>query len=96
MVRSDPLLAIQQSIDLREAVVPASEPNDLIPPRPDDNVGGNAGKRFVRSLERSIRRAEYSPSMAITVRVPKPGVSTRPAAVMSLRTSASITQSSPS
>ncbi len=84
MVQSDPFLTIQQSIDLRKAVVPASEPNDLIPPRPDDKVGGNVGKRFVRSLERSIKRAEYAPSPAILVRVPKSGVSTRPAAVMSL------------
>jgi len=71
-------------IDLRGSLAPASERNDLLPPRPDDNVGGNVGRRFLDRLIRAVDQGRYAPVPAAFVSVPKPGFTSRPAAVLML------------
>lgn len=58
--------------------------NDLLPPRPDDKVGGQVGNRFVEALKHSLTIGEYEPAHAVIVPVVKPRYSTRPAALLNL------------
>ncbi|HEY2701449.1 MAG TPA: RNA-directed DNA polymerase [Pseudonocardiaceae bacterium] len=84
MGRYDEFKAIANVIDLDAACVPASRRNDLLPPRVEDNVGGQVGKAFVEPIVRSIDRGEYDPSPAHVIAVPKPNNSTRSAALLTL------------
>lgn len=80
----NPYQSIIDTLDLRAAITEASESNDLIPPRPEDKVGGELGTRFLESLRRDLERGAYDPQPAYTVAVPKSTVATRPAALLSL------------
>jgi hypothetical protein len=71
-------------LNISSALQKASIPNDLIPIRSDDKVGGELGKRFVEHLMRQIAEEGYAPSPASFVSVPKPGFTSRPAAVLTL------------
>lgn len=80
----NPYQSIVDTLDLRAAITEASESNDLIPPRPEDRVGGELGTRFLESLRRDLERGAYDPQPAYTVAVPESSVATRPAALLSL------------
>lgn len=71
-------------LDLEGALKSASTPNDLLPPREDDKVSGELGKRFVEYLREQLSNARYSPDPAAFIQVPKPGFTSRPAALLSL------------
>lgn len=71
-------------LDLKTAVKAASISNDLLPPREDDKVSGELGKRFVAHLHRQLQSDSYTPQPAEFIRVPKPGFSSRPAALLTL------------
>jgi hypothetical protein len=62
----------------------AAESNDLLPPRHDDRVSGEVGKRFVEHLRKQIADGKYEPDRACFVQVPKPGLTSRPAALLTL------------
>lgn len=71
-------------LDFNEAISNASVPNDLLPSRLEDKVGGELGKEFITHLNKLIEDEKYSPSPASFVHVPKPGFTTRPAALLTL------------
>jgi len=70
-------------LELKAALL-ASSTNDLLPPRDEDDVGGEVGRRFLESLDRSLSRGDYEPDRIEIIQVPKPGFTTRPAALLSL------------
>ena len=74
---------ITERLNIREAVTKASERNDLIPPRLEDKVSGELGKRFSEQLTRELERGVYDPIPAFSVAVPKSRLITRPAALLS-------------
>lgn len=74
---------VVEQIDLADALARVSA-NDLLPPRPDDKIGGAVGERFVRAIEYSLTSGRYEPEPAVSVPVTKPKFSTRPAALMNL------------
>lgn len=61
-----------------------AESNDMLPPREDDKVSGELGKRFVEHLKKRIDEDLYEPDPASFVQVPKPGFTSRPAALLTL------------
>ena len=69
---------------IEAAVVAASQRNNLLPPRPDDGVGGQVGKRFSAALSRALKDGRYEPTRAQFVAVPKNVNATRPAALLTL------------
>lgn len=71
-------------LDLESAVRRGSERNDLLPPRPEDDVLGEVGKRFSETLRTRLERGRYDPTPAQVLLVPKPGNTTRPAAMLTL------------
>ena len=71
-------------IGLEEATMRAARTSDMLPARPDDGVAGSVGKRFSESIGREVADGLYRPSRAHFVSVPKPGFTTRPAAVVRL------------
>lgn len=77
------LSELASSLDLNSALK-KSEPNDLLPPREDDKVRGEVGKRFVEHLTKQIEEDRYEPDQASFVQVPKPGFTSRPAALLTL------------
>ncbi|MFQ2874269.1 reverse transcriptase domain-containing protein [Mycobacterium sp. MS3] len=89
MARSNPpggmdsYSAVADKLKIDQALS-ALQPNDLLPPRPDDKVGGAVGERFVRAIEHSLISGRYEPETAVTVPVTKPKYATRPAALMNL------------
>ena len=58
--------------------------NDLLPPRQDDKVVGEVGNRFVEHLKKQVADGRYEPDRASFVQVPKPGLTSRPAALLTL------------
>ena len=80
---SNPYQRIAEKLNIREAVTEASKRNDLIPPRPEDKVSGELGKRFSEHLIRELERGDYDPMPAFSVAVPKSRLITRPAALLS-------------
>lgn len=78
------LKELQEKLDFQSVISNASIPNDLLPSRYEDKVGGELGKEFVAHLERIINEERYSPAEASFVHVPKPGFTTRPAALLTL------------
>ena len=75
---------IADQVDLKKAVRGGSAPNDLLPPRHEDNVVGEVGKNFSAALLASIKRGTYDPTPADFVNGPKQGITTRPAALLTL------------
>jgi hypothetical protein len=75
---------IYEQLDLKHAVRQGSQRNDLLPPRYEDSVLGEVGNRFSESLQSKLERGKYEPTPAATVHVPKPGNTTRPAALLTL------------
>lgn len=71
-------------LDLEGAISNASRPNDLLPSRLEDKVGGELGKEFVAHLVKIINEGRYSATEASFIHVPKPGFTTRPAALLTL------------
>lgn len=78
------LREIATDLDLKEAVRRASRSSNLLPPRPDDEVGGEVGKRFSETLLFKIQKATYEPERAHFVQVLKRESGTRPAALLTL------------
>lgn len=78
------LKELQDKLNFSGAISKASIPNDLLPSRLEDKVGGELGKEFVAHLERLINEERYSPATASFIQVPKPGFTTRPAALLTL------------
>lgn len=79
-----PFQRIVDHIDLKSALMRGTESNDLLPPRPEDRVGGEVGNRFIEALKRSLERGFYDPTPAYFVQVPKSSHATRPAALLNL------------
>jgi hypothetical protein len=75
---------IVDKVDLKAALTRGSDSNDLLPPRPEDDVGGEVGNRFIETLKRNIERGKYDPTPAYFVQVPKSSNATRPAALLNL------------
>jgi hypothetical protein len=80
----DAFQAIADEMDLESAVRRGSERNDLLPPRLEDGVLGEVGKRFSEGLKTRVERGRYDPIPAETILVPKPGNTTRPASLLTL------------
>lgn len=78
-----PYQQIADGLDFK-AAVRSIEPSDLLPPRPEDKVAGQLGKRFTEGLQRRVEMGSYDPYPAYIVAAPKPSVATRPAALLSL------------
>lgn len=81
---SDFFSAALPRLDLQAAAAALGR-NDLLPPRLEDAVGGEVGKRFTEALAAEIASGRYAPTRAVIVPVPKPGLTTRPAALVTLR-----------
>ena len=77
-----PYQRIARRLSIDEALASAAERNDLVPPRLEDKVSGELGKRFLEALRRRIERARYDPKPAYFVAVPKNGYTTRLAAIL--------------
>ncbi len=75
---------IASLLDLPRAQAQAAVSNDLLPPREDDRVTGELGKRFVAHLTKVLDEGSYEPDPASFVQVPKPGFTSRPAALLTL------------
>lgn len=75
---------IFSALDIEAAVGDAARRNDLIPPRVEDKVSGELGRRFFERLARDLERGLYDPQPAYFVAVPKNSLITRPAAILSL------------
>ena len=75
---------IAHRLAVEDALQNAAERNDLVPPRLEDKVSGELGKRFSERLKREIQRGSYDPQRAYFVAVPKNGYTTRMAAVLTL------------
>jgi hypothetical protein len=76
---------IAGELDLVAATRSGSKRNDLLPPRHEDSVAGETGKRFSEGLKTRLERGRYDPSPAVFVHVPKHGsMATRPAALLTL------------
>ncbi len=56
----------------------------MLPPRHEDGVVGELGKRFSEGLRGRLERGRYDPSPAVFIYVPKPGNTTRPGALLTL------------
>src|SRR5688572_28293849 len=77
-------LELLKTLDLEGALAQAAARNDLLPPREDDKVSGELGKRFLTYLHERLSSGRYDPQPAQFVRVPKAGFTSRPAALLSL------------
>lgn len=75
---------IAAKLDLHAALGAASKRNDLLPPREEDRVAGQLAARFVEYLHKQVQDGTYSPVGAAIVQVPKPGFTSRPAALLTL------------
>lgn len=78
------LQAISSRLDFTAALKEAAKPNDLLTPRIEDKVSGEVGKRFTEDLKRRVELGQYRPTPSYFVAVPKPGATTRPAALLTL------------
>lgn len=70
---------------LLEALKSVERSNDMLPPREDDKVAGRIAARFVEGVLARIAAGRYSCAPATFVLVPKRVLTTRPAAVATLR-----------
>ncbi|WP_419948271.1 RNA-directed DNA polymerase [Candidatus Palauibacter sp.] len=80
----NPYQQIVSSLDLRAALKIASRPSDLLPPRHEDKVTGEVGKRFTEHLAHNLGTSQYDPELAPVIPVPKSSLTTRPARVLTL------------
>lgn len=80
--RRTPYTTVHDQLDLRAALAPGLERNDLLPPRPDDRAGGEVAERFVLALDQLVVSGRYEPDLAVFVPVPKPSYASRPAALL--------------
>ena len=71
--------------ELRAALERVEHANDMLPPREDDKVAGRIAPGFVEGLIARISSGNYRCSKADFVPVPKRALTTRPAAVCTLR-----------
>jgi hypothetical protein len=78
------LQEVAGELDLERALKSASRGSSLLPPRPDQGVGGEVARRFHEALRHRLESGGYSPEPGYVVAVPKPGHTTRPAAVLTL------------
>jgi len=81
---STALSQVVGDLDLEQALIAASKRGDLLPPRGDDDTGGEVGRRFHESLRYRIETDSYRADQVFIVPVPKPRYTTRPAAVLTL------------
>ena len=81
---SNPYQRIADLLRIGEAITQASKPNDLLPPRPEDKVSGELGRRYSEHLVRQLEKGEYDPIPAQIIPVPKSRFTTRPAALLAL------------
>lgn len=81
---ASPFKKVVDRLDLESALTKGAQSNDLLPPRPEDQVGGEVGKRFSEALRRDLERESYDPTPAYIVNVPKSTSATRPAALLTL------------
>ena len=80
----DTFQRVIDELNLEAAVRRGTVRNDLLPPRYEDSVTGEVGKRFSGGLRNRLERGRYDPTPASYVLVPKPGNTTRPAALLTL------------
>ena len=78
------LSEIVHELDLDAALVVASRGSKLLPPRPDEKTGGETAQRFTEALRHRIQTETYEPAGSFVVSVPKTGLVTRPATLMTL------------
>jgi hypothetical protein len=71
--------------ELAAALRRVDRTNDMLPPRADDKVADRIATRFVEGLHARTSSGEYECALAATVPVPKRQLTTRPAAVLSLK-----------
>ncbi len=83
-MQPNPYQRIAQSLSIADVVAQSVATNDLLPPRAEDKVGGELGKRFSEHLTRELENGRYDPVPAHIISVPKSQLTTRPAALMSL------------
>jgi hypothetical protein len=83
-VPTNPFATVVNVLDLAAATSQV-ERNDLLPPRLEDKVGGEVGNRFTAWLAHEMQSGRYRPEQAAIVPVSKPGLATRPAALVNLR-----------
>ena len=84
MGMQNPFQRVIDQLNLEAAVRRGTVRNDLLPPRYEDLVTGEVGKRFSDGLQNRLERGRYDPTPASYVLVPKPGNTTRPAALLTL------------
>lgn len=84
VLRSNVFQAVADQIDLSEVFRQGLKRNDLLPSRLEDSVAAEVGKRFSEGLADRVQRGRYDPSPAEFIYVPKPGYTTRPAALLTL------------
>jgi Reverse transcriptase (RNA-dependent DNA polymerase) len=84
-VSIEPAIVALSTSQLREALSHVERANDMLPPREDDKVADRIGARFVEGLRARILAGDYRCSPAYSVPVPKRLLTTRPAAVTTLR-----------
>lgn len=82
---TNPVIAALRVPDLAAALAAVERSNDMLPPREDDKVAGRIAARFVEGLHARIAAEEYVCAPAVFVPVPKRALTTRPAAVATLR-----------
>ena len=85
MLYRNPYHQVATTLDFNKAIVAASAHNDLLPPRPEDKVGGELGKRFSSYLVQQLETGHYDPAPAHFIPVPKSQLATRPAALVSFQ-----------
>lgn len=70
---------------LKDSLNLGSAPNDLLPPRAGDRLGGQFGNRFISSLHEQTTSGNYRPVRADSIPVPKTSFNTRPASLLTLK-----------
>jgi hypothetical protein len=81
----EPAIVALTREQLLEALERVERANDMLPPREDDKVAGRIAQRFVEGLLARVASGQYKCAPAWVVPVPKRALTTRPAAVTTLR-----------
>lgn len=81
----EPAIGALTREQLLAALERVGRPNDMLPPREDDKVAGRIAQRFVEGLLARVASGQYKCAPAWLVPVPKRVLTTRPAAVTTLR-----------
>jgi hypothetical protein len=85
ILSSAPAIAALTHEHLHAALERVERANDMLPPREDDKVAGRIAQRFIEGLLARIASGSYTCAPAWQVPVPKRALTTRPAAVTTLR-----------